>query len=715
MMPLQVLLSITKRRWLFGIVVLLVVAILGFAFYIISPPRPNIVIVTFDTTRADRMGAYGYGDGLTEAFDNLGRQGVVFDHAYAPAPLTLPSHTTILTGLYPPEHGLRVNGAGRLADEVPLLSEVLQKNGYKTGAFVASFVLDSKFGLDRGFDTYDDDLTETKPAAHAAERRRDGQAVVDSCLAWLRSCVDRPFFCWIHLYDAHDPYDSRPALFGQKFEKEPYDAGVAYEVQQLDRILEFLRNEGLNDRTIVVVAGDHGEGLGDHSENEHGMFVYNSTLHVPLVIAGPPELCKPGCRVSTPVSLVDLMPTLLDVLRIPNPDHVSGRSLQPAMRGDSLPVRACYAETEAPFRENRWCPQHAVIVNDWKYIHTTRPELFNLESDPREEVNLVDTSADQLREMQSILEVTQEAFVVSNAGNLNLTASDLQKLRDLGYLAGGNSDQPETLGNERLPDMKDMWPFLGQLHEARQLMRERRFEEAGVRAQEIVNATDQYPMARVVLGDALVEQGRFDEAAASYQVVLEKYPENAIAHAHMARLLVKQERLNEAVAEFRKVISLDSEAPQTHFDLAETLVRLEKPEEAITEFREAIRSDPGFVIAHFQLGLLLYEMLRFVEAADSMEQAVAFAPDFAIAHVNLAAIYQQLNQSQSALEHARKGAALLPNSFDARFQLGVILMTQKRFEEALNELEASQLFCPDAPQVAELIQHTRDAIEKRKE
>ncbi len=690
----------------FGAIVLAVVVLCGRE--LVWPARPNVILITLDTTRADHLGAYGYQQGLTEIFDEFAEQGVTFERAYAPAPLTLVSHTTMLTGLYPPEHGLRLNGAGRLSDEIPLLPDLLRRHGYDTGAFVAAFVLDSKFGLERGFDVYDDDLSGTRIAGHSTDRRRDGQSVVDSALAWLKQRTARPFFCWIHLYDAHDPYDPRPGLFGEKFAERPYDAGIAVEVQQLQRVLAFLRERKLMEKTLVVVAADHGEGLGDHSEEEHSMLVYNTTLHVPLVMAGPRTYCQPGHRVTEPVSLADLTPTLLDLLKIPTPGHVSGRSLRAALAGESLSSRPCYAETEAPFRGNHWCPLHTVIAGPWKYIHTTRPELYDLDTDPGETTNLVTSAVDQLREMKAVLEVMQEHFVPARAGNLNLSKADLQKLAGLGYLAG-TSHQEQPADGEVLPDMKDMLPYCNRIYEAQGLLRSGRVDEAGELAREILAATDKLPMAYVILGDVLRHHDRLDEAEAAYRQLLAQQPDNAIAHAHLAVVFVKRGQFEQAADEFREAVKADPEGSQAHLDLAQTLTQLDRFEDAIAEYRQAIRSDPGFVLAHFQLGLLLAQRQRRSEAVHCFQQALKYDPQLVLAHANLVNLCSQQGQIKEAIEHATKAVELAPAAFEFRLNLGTLLALQQRYEESLAQFQQAHQLRPEDPRPEEKIRQVTAA------
>ncbi len=703
--------SIVKQpAILFIALALLVIGVAASIYSFRRPPQLNVILITLDTTRADHLGAYGYRQGLTAAFDDLAQHGVLFDHAYAPAPITLPSHATMLTGLHPPEHGLRVNGGGSLAKETPLLPEMLKKHGYETAAFIAAFVLHSKFGLSRGFDVYDDNFSQDTISAHGGDRRRDGREIVDAASQWLKQRTSRPFFCWIHLYDAHSEYDSRPGLFGDRFEHNPYDAGVAVEIEQLGRVMTLLKERKLDKNTLIVVAGDHGEGLCDHLEVDHGMYAYNSTLRVPLVFAGSSG-CQPGHRVPNSVSLVDLVPTILDLLCLPVPQHISGQTLRPALMGDTIPARTCYAESETPYLDNYWCPIHVAIRDEWKYLQTTRPELYNLEQDPEELTNLADSHPDERKTMQNILETMQATFVPAVTQNLPLTAKDAAILDSLGYVAGGKVASPTDLAQtEALPDLKDMMPHFLKLQRARSLFVEGQLDQAATLAEEVIVETDKMPVAYLFLGDVLNKQGHYREATDSLRTLVEKQPDNVKARERLAVLLAKQDLLEEAVTEFREIIRQSPEIPQTHFELAQTLSQQKKLEPAIAEFREAIRLEPELIAAHFHLGMLLASLKRPNEAVVCFENALKVQPRFAPAYLNLASALLQLGQFQRALEAAQKAVELEPNSFEGRFNLGMILTNQKRLDEALVQFREAQKLRPDDPRPVQRIQQTESAL-----
>lgn len=704
-----------RVKWLaaFGLIVLVVA---GAIYWQGRAPRPNIILVTFDTTRADRLGAYGYEHGLTDSFDDLARRGVVFERAYAPTPITLPSHATMLTGLYPPEHGLRVNGSGKLPDDIPFLPEILKQQGYDTGAFIAAPVLDSQYGLDRGFDAYDDEFSST--AESHGEPRRDGKVIVDSAIRWLQQRTDKPFFCWIHLYDAHGPYDPRVDTYQQRFEPRPYDAGVAWEVQQFGRLTDYLDDQSLQSSTLIVVAGDHGEGLGDHQEDEHGMLVYNSTLHVPFLFVGPEEHCQPGIRVSPTVSLADLMPTVLDVLQIPVPKHLSGRSLSDALKGQELEARDCYAEAESPFVLNGWSPLQTVISGRWKYIQSTRPELYDLENDPGELTDLAGTSSEECQRLRDRLSDVQNTFQVAHAEEVNLTDRDLENLRTLGYVGSSkNESESASLPGSILPDVKDFLPHLAKYERAKHLVLESKstqstteMSEAIAILEEVVQTTTDFPMANALLGDCLAQAGQQAEAEQTYRALLARRPAFFKVRFNLGKLLSEKGRFQEAASEFRQYLQENPNSSTAYFELAEALTQLSAFEEAVKSYREAIRIAPEFSIASLQLGRLLLQLNRPVEAQKSFESALPHDPRSVDLRAHLMMVFVQTGQNKKAIQQGLELVELDPKSFDTRFNLGLLFIAQQQFADGLTQLLEARKLRPDDPRLLPQIQRAEAAL-----
>src|SRR3954471_16169762 len=350
----------------------------------VARDRLNLVIVTLDTTRADRIGAYGSHEVETPTIDRLASEGVLFEQAVSAAPLTLPAHSSLFTGEFPPEHGVRDNGGFFLGPEQVTLAEVLKGRGYRTGGFVAAYVLASKWGINQGFDTYFDDfdLSQVRAVSLSAIQRPANE-VLDKALPWIEQSSSAPFFAWIHLYDPHAPYRP-PEPFATKYKGHPYNGEIAFADSQIARLISTLQARGLYDRTVIVVMGDHGESLGDHGESAHGFFVYNSVTHVPLVIRAPFSGIGHR-RVADPVRSVDIMPTMLDLLGAPAASGISGTSLVPLMTGAKAELGLdAYSEAMYPLHHYGWSDLHALRSGRYKVIDAPRPELYDVDRDPNE-------------------------------------------------------------------------------------------------------------------------------------------------------------------------------------------------------------------------------------------------------------------------------------------------------------------------------------------
>jgi arylsulfatase A-like enzyme len=404
-----------------------------------TPRRPNFLLITLDTTRADRLGCYGHAGARTPTLDALAKSGVRFSQAYATAPLTLPSHATMMTDCTRPSMGCGPTKPP--AFEIPTLAETLQQTGYRTGAFVGAFVLDATFGLHRGFDKYDADLSQTRRTDDPLHRERPGNVVVDRALEWLGVAAQRPFFCWVHLYDPHFPYQPHVDVFGEDFQEQPYDGELAFVDRQVARLTEFLKSNGLTENTLVMVVGDHGEGLGDHQETMHGYMLYNSTLHVPWLAAWPGRI-PPDVVVTEPVSLVDLLPTSLECLQMPPPAGTTGQSLMPAFSGQPITPSTCYAETDDPRLDNGWSGLQMLLTPDWKYIRTADPELYRLSDDLAEQHDLADAEVEQVQSLDRDLLDFLSGLTPRKTDLAALSSRDVRILSSLGYTAGQSSAQP---------------------------------------------------------------------------------------------------------------------------------------------------------------------------------------------------------------------------------------------------------------------------------
>jgi choline-sulfatase len=442
--------ALVRRLWhaaaLFGLVASAIgAAALSVRLTNANPPPLGVVIVTLDTTRADRLSVYGYMNATLPHLERLAREGVVFDQAVSAAPLTLPAHCSLFTGLLPPRHGVRDNAAAPLAATLPTLAEILQRRGFRTGAFVGSVVLDPSRGLARGFEEY---RGVSSNGDTESPRQRRGDAVMTDALHWLDGIGDSPFLLWAHLYDPHRPYDP-PEPYRSKHD-DPYIGEIAFADAQIGRLLDDLARRNLLDRTIVVVAGDHGESLGEHGERDHGIFVYESVLHVPLILSAPNV---PSGRVNDVVRLVDVMPTVLDLAGVPSLP-VDGISLVGRMRGTTRPLDLeAYSESLYP-RRFGWSPVRSLRAGRFKLIEAPRRELYDLETDPFEQRNLYQDRRPLATLLEQRLVTLGGGAPVKLADRDPAVAADLRRrLASLGYVASAPRTTDQTPNGP--PDPKD--------------------------------------------------------------------------------------------------------------------------------------------------------------------------------------------------------------------------------------------------------------------
>jgi arylsulfatase A-like enzyme/cytochrome c-type biogenesis protein CcmH/NrfG len=566
----------------------------------------NIVIITIDTLRADRVGAYGYAAARTPAIDRLAREGVMFGQAFATAPITLTSHASLMTGRYPPGHGARHNGV-RLDERTPTLAATLSGAGFATGGFIAAFPLDRRFGLARGFDVYGDRMP---PGVDGrAVNERPGRQVVDEALAWLARNRSRRFFLWVHLFEPHAPYGT-PSDAGRDI-KARYDDEIAEADAQAGRILEALGSDRA--ATLVVFAGDHGEAFGEHGEIGHSIFLYDTTLRVPLVIAatGLPA----GRNVREPVSLIDVAPTVLRLLGLPPLDS-DGIDLGPALQGAAVPARELYAETFAPLLDFGWSPLRALRAAGWKYIAAPRPELYDVAGDPAENVDTIKTQGARAAALQDrVAHYSAPEPAIQAAADPDTRA----RLQALGY-----ASRSSTPGGGSRPDPKD-----------------RREEAARI--------------AQVTSGEV---QGAALER--TLRSILADDPGNPQAHLRLGYALVETGRCAEAAPHFRTAIAAHFPSADAHLGLAGCETSARRFDRAAATLRDAERLEPGNPVVLANLGLVLSDGGHPAEAIQPLQKALSVDPDLHQARFALAIAWARTGQRAQAASTARELLQRLP-------------------------------------------------------
>jgi arylsulfatase A-like enzyme/Flp pilus assembly protein TadD len=598
--------------------------------------KPNVIFITIDTLRADHLHCYGDAQIQTPNIDALAAGGARFTQAYTPVPITLPAHSAIFTGEYPMATGMHDFSGNKLSPKAVTLAEVLRQNGYSTAAFIGSAVLDSRFGLNQGFDTYYDHfdfsrLDETNMDLMA----RPGDQVVDAALGWLRVNPPQPVFLWVHLYDPHDPY-TPPEPFASRYRAHPYDGEIAFDDAQVGRLVQFLKDAGIYDSSVIVLMADHGEGLGEHGEKTHGFFVYNSTLHVPVIIRVPGAAPR---VVSDEISSVDVMPTVLQALKIPVPPSVQGRGLLSEILGHSFSGSSnLYAETYLPLLHFHWNQLRSYQSRGMKYIDAPRPELYDTRTDPKELKNLYASRQALGHSLHDDLFTMLRRYTPSSGASADKELTDpalLERLRSLGYVAvsaGTFSDQ----GGKPLADPKDRVQVydlfseamkdgqtgkydesLRKLKEAERtepdlipihyLMalnyyRKKDFMQAIAEFKEVLKLDPKYSLATFYLGLSYGEASDFDTAIVYLKKALELDPTNFSAAFNLGSAYLRKNRVNDAVAAFERSVSIYPDYAQGHEALGEMYLYLKRTDDAVKELERAVTLDPGMRKAHYNLG-----------------------------------------------------------------------------------------------------------------
>lgn len=693
-----------NRRYSIPAGILLVVLVSGLGWVAIrcwmSRDRPaSVLLITLDTTRADRLGCYGYDRAATPALDALAREGIRFTRAYSHVPLTLPSHATLFTGLLPPEHGLRDNGRGGLNPAIPTLAESFRAHGFRTAAFVASFTVDKRFGLNRGFDVYDDRMKPAAKADELLEMENTADVVSDRALAWLAALGGEPFFCWVHFYDPHTPY-TPPEPYRSRH-NDPYDGEMAFMDAQIRRLIEFLDSRGLGRRVMIFVCGDHGESFGEHREDGHGQFVYNATLHVPLLIRLP-ERAGAGSIVDRVVGLEDIAPTVLRVM---------GWKRPPSMRGQDLlreapDERYCYGESQSPYFTFGWSPLYSLMSSRWKYIQCPAPEFYDLRNDPGETTNLFAALPGPAGEYAARLERMRQAMDETRASPVAIDARAAKTLRSLGYAVGGSATAPKAdAGN--LKDPKAMMDVYDACYTAGKLMEKRQPREAIERLAPLVAGNAECGQLHELLARCYSDLRQHGEAARHMEASLALDPDNRMMIANLGVTRMEMGDPAKAMEILRHGLALPAGPLESALsngvptltvkmrgDLAVALDQLGVVEESVAQCELALRDDPDNVDAHTTLGNIRQQQGRFDDAIRHYRAILSRTPDDALILSNLGVALARTGRLDEAIAAHRKAIAIIPDSADFHMNAGAALMMAKRTDEALDAFRAAVRLSP---------------------
>jgi arylsulfatase A-like enzyme/Tfp pilus assembly protein PilF len=630
-----------------------------------SAKPPNIILITLDTTRADRMGFLGSTRGLTPNLDALAKQSVVFTRAYAQVPLTTPSHAALLTGTYPQFNHLRDLGEP-LREDIPYVPDLLHQSGYHTAAFIGSMVLDpvsgAATGFDRGFDVYDAGFhNPTKGEGRYQSLERRAEDVADRAMGWLSHNQQGPFFLWLHFYDPHHPYDP-PEPFRTQYASALYDGEIAYTDSVVGGLMDVLVRHGLFENCLIAIAADHGEALGDHGEMQHGMLLYDETIHVPLLLKLPEESFA-GKRIDTRVALADVAPSLLQAAGIPIPASVQTQSLFPlievpesgAVGKGKVPERAIYSETDYAHHTFGWSELSSWRAGKYLYVQAPQKELYDQSSDPGAIKNLAptakavaDTLDAQLSDFRQKTTSTETQPVPTK-----LEPSQSESLHALGYIASEASTSKSK--GRSLVNPKNKIAVVNRLQDALFDLEQERYSKAMEEFRKVVSDPDAVD-AYLEFGIAMARVQRFQDALPLLRMAVRKFPESVVAHYELAKALVNTGQWAAALPEMQAASALKPDSAQFHFFIAAVYGHLMRVPEAIAEYKKALEIDPDYFDANLTYGRLLLQMGHPDTALAKLSQAVKVNPESPAAHWFLANAYQQLGQAEDAdRERAKAG------------------------------------------------------------
>jgi len=628
----------------------------------------NVLLVTIDTLRADHVGAYGSMGGMTPTLDRLAAEGLRFETTYAHVPLTLPSHTTIMTGAYPFTNGVRDNGSFRFDGGRPTLASALHSAGYETAAFVGAFPVDARFGLNAGFELYDDDYGSRPAGGELSVLERPAEQVLNPATRWIKGRKE-PWFVWAHVYDPHDPY-APPEPYKSRYASDPYSGEIAYTDASIGTMLSALQSAGALAHTVIVVMSDHGESLGDHGERTHGLFAYDATLRVPLVIWAAP-IIRPGV-VTSPARLIDVMPTVLDLVGVTVPAALDGRSLRPFISGERVFEDAgSYFEALNANLTRKWAPLVGIVQHGLKVIDLPIPELYDLAADPGEQVNRYASRQDLAKPLERVLDAMTAGGTKASPRAVDRETE--QRLRSLGYVVAP-ADRPAHSYTAR-DDPKTLIGLQGRLDLALDALKKGQIDDAEQLLKALIAERPDFTIAYERLAFLYRETARLDDAIGALESASHHGPPDAELLATLGGYLQEANQLDRSAAILEAAVKLNPAEIDALEKLGVTYTRMRRFADAERQFRQVLAVDASSPTTYNNLGSMFLMANRNADAIAALSRAVALDPALANAHNGLGVAYARQGDANRAADEWRKALALRPDLADARENLERI--TQK--------------------------------------
>jgi choline-sulfatase len=663
---------------------------------------PDIILITVDTLRADHVSCYGSKNVQTPGIDLLAHDGVLFEQAISQVPLTWPSHAAILTGTYPFANGVQDFTGQPLSNKFRTLAESLKARGYATGAVVSSFVLDRSWGLARGFDSYDDafsgeSFVKQKDVALVERRAKES---VDHALAWLEHPRGQPYFFWLHLYDPHSPYDA-PEPFRTRYRQHPYDGEIAYVDSQLVRLIAWLKQSGRYDHTLVVLLSDHGESLGEHGESEHGFFIYNATLRVPLIIKlatapAAPAVAR-GRRIVGPVEIISAAPTILQLAGVQDPiqKQFQAASLAAVVNaGQSTGDRPSYSETFYPYNSFGWSPLRSLQSARYHYIEAPDPELYDLQTDPREEHNIVAKEANIAQSLRQQLQNLVAHFQPASGSQQAASAAGpspeaIEKLRSLGYVAYRAANAKNVPASGLADPKNKLWEYRA-IMEATDAFSAGKYDSGRALLRKVQEADSKIYVVPFMLGEAASRQADWPTAATEFQKCLDLNPYFDQAMMGLGRALGFEGQADQAKQWFQRALAINPQNFRAWFELARVEKRAD-PGAAKASLEKALSIQPNFAPAFRDLGILAIEQKSYSDAAQNLEKAVQFGLADPPTLNYLGISYSRTDRLDLAMKTYRRALAADPKFAQAHLNLGFVYQRMGRAKEAKQEYDTACL------------------------